>query len=74
MDCALAEIDIAWVEFLEEVVVQVPTCPHKKSISALRTISELYYLVGTRLRDVYKSLATAVSGSDSDAVEISRGV
>lgn len=72
VDCALAEMDISWVEFLEEVVVQVPTCPHKKSISALRTISELYYLVGTRLRDVYKSLATAVSGSDSDAVEISR--
>lgn len=66
----LEKLDATWLEFLDEGVLAVEACSTPDATFALRALAAFLYLVGSRMRAVYTSIAGAVGGREPEAVTI----
>ena len=69
-DNLLEKLDATWLEFLDEAVLSIDACTTADAAFALRTLAAFMYLMGSRIRAVYTSIAGGVAGRDPEAVEI----
>jgi hypothetical protein len=70
VDCALEQLDCAWIDFLDEAVVAAAGCTNPDAAFGLRGTAAFAYLVGSRTRSLYVALAGAVKGSDPEAISL----